>query len=98
MAVPKKGYSGRKSPQSEVPWVMTGAGTEAQYNSARRDARDHMRMRNTFFQQVGLPPQTCAHGSIVADMHTQRAPMACMHIHQCTQPSDSEFVSELVDG
>ena len=45
---------------------MTGAGAEAQYNSARRDARDHMRMRNTFFQQVPMPPTHPAKSSSAA--------------------------------
>ena len=57
----RKGAGGRKDAQSEAPWVMTGAGTEAQYSSARRDARDHMRMRNTFFQQVAARPSSHSH-------------------------------------
>ncbi|CAK0756686.1 hypothetical protein CVIRNUC_002476 [Coccomyxa viridis] len=48
----KKAATGRKGPQSEAPWVATGAPADAQYSSARRDARDHMRMRNAFFQQA----------------------------------------------
>ena len=46
-----------KGPQSEAPWVATGAPADAQYSSARRDARDHMRMRNAFFQQVRILAQ-----------------------------------------
>ena len=37
--------------------MATGAAADAQYSSARRDARDHMRMRNAFFQQVRVPPR-----------------------------------------
>lgn len=53
--------AGRKGAQSEAPWVATGAAADAQYSSARRDARDHMRMRNAFFQQARIlaqPPRT----------------------------------------
>ena len=53
----KKAATGRKGPQSEAPWVATGAPADAQYSSARRDARDHMRMRNAFFQQVRILAQ-----------------------------------------
>ena len=51
----KKAAAGKRGPQSEAPWVATGAAADAQYSSARRDARDHMRMRNAFFQQVRAP-------------------------------------------
>ena len=53
--VVKKAAGGRKGPQREAPWVLTGAAADAQYSAARRDAKDHMRMRNTFFQQVRMP-------------------------------------------
>ena len=51
----KKAAAGKRGPQSEAPWVPTGAAADAQFSSARRDARDHMRMRNAFFQQVRAP-------------------------------------------
>lgn len=54
-AAAKKGAAARKGTQSAAPWVVTGAGADAQYQTARRDARDHMRMRNICFQQARCP-------------------------------------------
>lgn len=44
---------GRKgSAGGNTPWVATGAAADTQYTEARTIARDHMRLRNQFFQQV----------------------------------------------
>ena len=37
-----------------MPWVDTGAAVAGQYAEAREEARDHARLRNMYFQQVGL--------------------------------------------
>ncbi|BDA46483.1 probable polyadenylate-binding protein-interacting protein 7 at C-terminar half [Coccomyxa sp. Obi] len=42
----------RGSAGGNAPWVATGAAADAQYTEARTTARDHMRLRNTFFQQA----------------------------------------------
>ena len=44
----------RGSAGGNTPWVATGAAADAQYTEARTIARDHMRLRNQFFQQVRL--------------------------------------------
>ncbi|CAL8462611.1 g2144 [Coccomyxa elongata] len=42
----------RGSAGGNAPWVATGAAADAQYTEARTIARDHMRLRNQFFQQA----------------------------------------------
>ncbi len=54
-AAAKMAAAAKKGTQSTAPWVVTGAVADEQYQAARRDARDHMRMRNICFQQACRP-------------------------------------------
>ncbi len=50
---PSTGGSKASRHKQAMPWVDTGAAVAGQYAEAREEARDHARLRNMYFQQVG---------------------------------------------
>ncbi|KAI3850043.1 hypothetical protein MKX03_024918 [Papaver bracteatum] len=42
-------------------WLETGDSVANLYSESREAARDHARLRNAYFEQVGQPPIACIH-------------------------------------
>lgn len=72
----RKAPGAAKSGKADAPWVATGAAVDAQYTEARSEARDHMRLRNTFFQQVALNQQ-----ALLDHANRCRLPSATVHMN-----------------